>query len=136
VAYLSIEILSLEEQSKNLGQLLVDFSNEEITCWHLHSQPGELKLIISQHDLIKSQQIVTKHFQSPSVETYSAMISLVGNGTEQEQLTLFDEIDNRWDLELLSQSPHSLRMLVKESDIKSILVEMSERFNLCNTLHQ
>ena len=136
VAYLSIETLSLEEQSKNLGQLLVDLSNEDITCWHLHSQPGELKLIISQHDLIKSQQIIKIHFQTPNVETYSAMISLVGNGSEQEQLTLFDEIDNRWGLELLSQSPHSLRLLAKEKDIKSILAEMSDRFNLCNSLHQ
>jgi len=136
VAYLSIETLSLEEQSKNLGQLLVDLSNEDITCWHLHSQPGELKLIISQHDLIRSQQIITNHFQTPDVKTYSAMISLVGNGSEQEQLTLFDEIENIWDLQLLSQSPHSLRLLVKEKDIKSMLVEMSDRFNLCNSLHQ
>jgi len=136
VASLSIETLSLEEQSKNLGQLLVDFSNEDISCWHLHSQPGELRLIISQHDLIKSQQIVAKHFQTPAVETYSAMISLVGNGTEQQQMALFEEISNKWEFELLSKSPHSVRLLAKVNDIKSILVEMSKCYNLCNTLHQ
>jgi len=136
VASLSIETLSLEEQNKNLGQLLVDFSNEDISCWHLHSQPGELRLIISQHDLIKSQQIVAKHFQTPAVETYSAMISLVGNGTEQQQMALFEEISNKWEFELLSKSPHSVRLLAKVNDIKSILVEMSKCYNLCNTLHQ
>jgi aspartokinase len=115
---------------------LVDFSNEDISCWSLHSQPGELRLIISQHDLIKSQQIVAKHFQSPTVETYSAIISLVGNGTEQQQMALFEEISNKWEFELLSQSPHSVRLLAKDEDIKSILVEMSQNYNLCNNLHQ
>jgi aspartate kinase len=136
VASLSIGTLSLEAQNKNLGHLLVDFSNEDISCWSLHSQPGELRLIISQHDLIKSQQIVAKHFQSPTVETYSAIISLVGNGTEQQQMALFEEISNKWDFELLSQSPHSVRLLAKDEDIKSILVEMSQNYNLCNNLHQ
>ena len=136
VASLSIETLSLEAQSKNLGHLLVDFSNEDISCWNLDSQPGELRLIISQHDLIKSQQIVTKYFQSPTVEKFSAMISLVGNGTEQQQMALFEDISNKWEFELLSQSPHSVRLLAKVEDIKSILVEMSQCYNLCNTLHQ
>jgi aspartate kinase/aspartokinase/homoserine dehydrogenase 1 len=136
VAYLSIETLSLEEQSKNLGQLLVDLATEGITCWHIHSQPGELKIIISQHDIIKSKKIITTHFQTPTVEVYSAMISLIGNGNESEQLKLFDEIGNLFGLELLSQSPHSLRLLAKEINVNSLLVEMSERFHLCNTLHQ
>jgi aspartokinase len=136
VASLSIKTLSLEEQSKNLGRLLVDFSNENISCWHLHSQPGELRLIISQHDLIKSQEFVAKHFQSPKVETYSAMISLIGNGTEQEQRALFEEISKKWQFELLSQSPHSVRLLAKVDDIKTILAEMNQSYNLCNTLHQ
>jgi aspartokinase len=136
VASLSIKTLSLEEQSKNLGRLLVDFSNENISCWHLHSQPGELRIIISQHDLIKSQEFVAKHFQSPEVETYSAMISLIGNGTEQEQRALFEEISNKWQFELLSQSPHSVRLLAKVDDVKAILVEMNQSYNLCNTLHQ
>ena len=136
VASLSVKTLSLEEQSKNLGRLLVDFSNENISCWHLHSQPGELRLIISQHDLIKSQKFVAKHFQSPKVEKYSAMISLIGNGTEQEQIEFFEEISNKWQFELLSQSPHSVRLLAKVDDVKAILVEMNQSYNLCNTLHQ
>jgi hypothetical protein len=64
------------------------------------------------------------------------MISLVGNGTEQQQIALFEEISNKWEFELLSKSPHSVRLLAKVNDIKSILVEMSKCYNLCNTLHQ
>jgi len=136
VAYLSIETLSLEEQSKNFGQLLVDLATEGITCWHIHSQPGEVKIIISQYEIIQAIQIISKHFQTPKVDTYDAMISLVGNGTEDEQLMLFEQLGNRLGLELLSQSPHSVRLLAKEININSLLVELSELFNLCNTLHQ
>jgi hypothetical protein len=64
------------------------------------------------------------------------MISLIGNGTEQEQRALFEEISNKWQFELLSQSPHSVRLLAKVDDVKAILVEMNQSYNLCNTLHQ
>jgi hypothetical protein len=64
------------------------------------------------------------------------MISLIGNGTEQEQRTLFEEISNKWQFELLSQSPHSVRLLAKVDDVKAILVDMNQSYNLCNTLHQ
>lgn len=136
VASLSFETISLEEQSKNLGRLLVEFSKEDISCWHLHSQPGELRLIISLHDLNKSQQIIANHFQQPSVKTYSAMLSLVGNGSEDEQTELFKEISQNWQMELLSQSPHSLRILTQDRDIKALLAKMGDKFALCNNLHQ
>jgi len=51
-------------------------------------------------------------------------------------MAFFEEISNKWEFELLSQSPHSVRLLAKVEDIKAILVEMSQCYNLCNTLHQ
>lgn len=125
---------SLEQQSGRLGEVLVEMSEADISCWHLDTQPGEIRWIVSQHDAITAQAVVERHFGSTKMETYTAIVSLVGNreGANSGGFTSSDI--EHLEIEILSQAEHAVRLLTKTQNLVGLLQNLSQRYELKHTL--
>lgn len=126
---------SLEQQSRRLGEVLVNFAEAEIACWHLDAQPGEIRWIVSQHDADTACELIEKHFSESTSETFSAIVSLVGNRkTTQRGSYIRLEEAERLGVEVLSDTGHAVRMLTKTEDMAELLRQLSQRCGLKHAL--
>ena len=128
---------SLEQQSGQLGEVLVRFAEAEISCWHLDAQPGELRWIVSQHDSIHAQRLIEEHFGSTTIEPYTAIVSLVGNRDGNDLDGLRNQDLEELEIEVLSEAEHAIRLLTKRRNIVEVLHHLSQKYGLRQSLeHQ
>jgi hypothetical protein len=121
----------LEQQSRRLGEVLLQFDEEAIACWHLDSQPGDIRWIVSQHDSLIATRLIEAQFGPADLETHTAILSLVGN-REEPQEALNEERASAMGIEILSDTGHAVRMLTQTTDMVMLLKELSQ---LCNLKH-
>jgi hypothetical protein len=122
---------SLEQQSRRLGEVLLQFDEEAIACWHLDSQPGDIRWIVSQHDSLIATRLIEAQFGPADLETHTAILSLVGN-REEPQEALNEERASAMGIEILSDTGHAVRMLTQTTDMVMLLKELSQ---LCDLKH-
>ena len=120
---------SLEQQSRRLGEVLVQFDEEGIACWHLDPQPGDIRWIVSQHDSDKATILIEAQFGQASQQTYTAILSLVGN-REKAQEVLDVRGAEALGVEILSDTGHAVRLLAQTKDMSHLLHELSRQCNV------
>jgi aspartate kinase len=125
---------SLGQQSGKLGDILVDLDKAEIACWHLDAQPGELRWIVSQHDVEVARELIEKQFGTTETESFSAIISLVGNQFDAQREAWHSDESARLGIEVLSDTGHAVRMLTKNDDMVDLLHQLSQRCGLKHAL--
>jgi len=131
VASIRCQSKSLEQQSRRLGEVLVQFDQEGIACWHLDSQPGDIRWIVSQHDSSKAKRLIEDQFGQASQESHTALLSLVGN-REKAQEVLDARGAEALGVEILSDTGHAVRLLAQTKDMGQLLHELSRQ---CNVEH-
>ena len=131
VASIRCQSKSLEQQSRRLGEVLVQFDQEGIACWHLDSQPGDIRWIVSQHDSSKAKRLIEDQFGQASQESHTALLSLVGN-REMAQEVLDARGAEALGVEILSDTGHAVRLLAQTKDMGQLLHELSRQ---CNVEH-
>ena len=122
---------SLEQQSRRLGEVLVQFDEVGIACWHLDSQPGDIRWIVSQHSSDEAKRLIEAQFGTASQESYAALLSLVGN-REKTQEVLDARSAEALGVEILSDTGHAVRLLAQTKDMSQLLHELSRQ---CNVEH-
>jgi len=131
VASIRCQSKSLEQQSRRLGEVLVQFDEEGIACWHLDSQPGDIRWIVSQHDSSKAKRLIEDQFGRASQKSHTALLSLVGN-REKAQEVLDARGAEALGVEILSDTGHAVRLLAQTKDMGQLLHELSRQ---CNVEH-
>ena len=122
---------SLEQQSRRLGEVLVQFDEVGIACWHLDSQPGDIRWIVSQHNSDEAKRLIEAQFGTASQESYAALLSLVGNREKTQEV--FDARSAKaLGVEILSDTGHAVRLLAQTKDMSELLHELSRQ---CNVEH-
>ena len=122
ITRLTVNSSSLEVQSENLGRVLIELADRNISCWNLDSIPGQVSWIVSQHDLEKAKEIVTNHFSVPDVNEYGVMFSLVGNKLPNDSADILSSSTARQlGLEIVSTTDHAVRVISKRKDISTML---------------
>lgn len=122
---------SLEQQSRRLGEVLVQFDEVGIACWHLDSQPGDIRWIVSQHNSDEAKRLIEAQFGTASQESYAALLSLVGNREKTQEV--FDARSaEALGVEILSDTGHAVRLLAQTKDMSELLHELSRQ---CNVEH-
>ena len=118
------------ESSKSVGELLIRLNGKNITCWSLNYLPGKVELVVSQNKFNEAKGIISSIFDKMEIMDYPALISLIGYlEIENLKFNLLAKIELNDDLIVLSKTPHSIQLLCKNDDIKSILVKLSKLVN-------
>ena len=139
VASITAESSSLEIQSRHLGEFLLELNEAEVSCWDLESQPSELTLVVSQHDLELAKDIALRHFSDISVDYHSAIISLVGTSLDNDNERFISKLNSLEEqgqdgvitsMTLLKSGPYSIRFLVNTDNIPALLAKLAENFSV------
>jgi aspartokinase len=115
------------DSSKSVGELLIQLNQKDITCWSLNYLPSKVELVISQNKFNHAKEIIYSIFEKMKSNDYPALISLIGNlELEEFEFSLLSKMKLNQELSVLSKTPHSIQLLCKNDNIKSILEELSK----------
>jgi hypothetical protein len=115
------------DSSKSVGELLIQLNEKDITCWSLNYLPSKVELVISQNKFNDAKDIIYSIFEKMKPKDYPALISLIGClELENLESNLLTKMNLSEDLTVLSKTPHSIQLLCKNDNIKSVLEKLSK----------
>ncbi|MEC8242267.1 MAG: hypothetical protein VX023_00925 [Candidatus Thermoplasmatota archaeon] len=126
IAKITAEIGDVEQQSKVLGQILLNLDKENITCWSVESSPTTIEIVVSQQQLTIAEKIVDNLLGISSVDYYSCLISFIGTN---DLSVVHDRLKNTnveySDLEYLNSTKLSVQFIANTDDIKLLMKQLS-----------
>jgi aspartokinase len=117
----------IENQSKKLGQVLIELDNKNITCWSIKSNPSSVDIVVSQQQSTLAQKIISKSFPVSNTTNHSCLISFIG--TDDKNL-----VDKKIDyvkratakVSYLNCTELSVQYIADTLDIKKLMKELSQ----------
>ena len=115
------------DSSKSVGELLIQLNEKDIICWSLNYLPSKVELVISQNKFNDAKDIIYSIFEKMKAKDYPALISLIGClELEKLESNLLTKMKLSEDLTVLSKTQHSIQLLCKNENIKSVLEKLSK----------
>ena len=127
IAKITAEVGDYTNQSKILGQILIQLDQENITCWSVQSSPSKIDIVVSQQQLQTVESIIDKKLHISNVEFYSCLISFIGTNNKDIIDERLSNINSR-DIELtyLNSTNLSVQYIANTEDIKKLMKSLSQ----------
>ena len=127
IVKITAEVGDYTNQSKILGQILIQLDQENITCWSVKSSPSKIDIVVSQQQLQTVESIIGKKLQISNVEFYSCLISFIGTNNKQIIDERLSNINSREiELTYLNSTNLSVQYIANTEDIKKLMKSLSQ----------
>ena len=127
VAKITAEIGDIANQTKVLGQILIQLDQENITCWSVKSSPSKVDFVVSQQELSSTERVIEKNLPIANIEYYSCLISFIGTNKREivdERMSKMNSIDT--ELSYLDSTDLSIQYVCNTNDIKGLMNSLSK----------
>ncbi len=126
IAKITVDTAGIDNQSKLLGQILIDLDKENITCWSVESSQSKIEIVVSQQQLTITENVVSSRLEISNVELYSCLISFIGTNdiavVEEKLNKTNTEYTN---LEYLNSTKLSVQYVANTENIKQLMKRLS-----------
>ena len=126
IAKVTVDTAGIDNQSKLLGQILIDLDKENITCWSVESSQSTIEIVVSQQQLTITENVVSSRLEISNVELYSCLISFIGTNdiavVEEKLNKTNTEYTN---LEYLNSTKLSVQYVANTENIKQLMKRLS-----------
>ena len=127
VAKITAEIGDIANQTKLLGQILIELDQENITCWSVKSSPSKVDFVVSQQELSSTERVIEKNLPIANIEYYSCLISFIGTNKREiidDRMSKMNSIDT--ELSYLDSTEFSIQYVCNTDDIKHLMNYLSK----------
>ena len=127
VAKITAEIGDIANQTKVLGQILIELDQENITCWSVKSSPSKVDFVVSQQELSSTERVIEKNLPIANIEYYSCLISFIGTNKREiidDRMSKMNSIDT--ELSYLDSTEFSIQYVCNTDDIKHLMNSLSK----------
>tara|TARA_B100001250_G_scaffold413205_1_gene446572 strand:- start:537 stop:1859 length:1323 start_codon:yes stop_codon:yes gene_type:complete len=127
ISCIVLESGHLENQSKTLGQILIQLDDSNITCWSVKSNPSSIDIVVSQQHSGIAEKIINDSIPIKNIENYSCLISFVGTN-DKKMISKRIGMLNLNDLEMiyLNSTDISVQYLGNTEDINKLMLDLSK----------
>ena len=117
----------IEDQSKKLGQVLIELDNNNITCWSIKSNPSSVDIVVSQQQSTLAHKIISKSLPVSNTTNYSCLISFIGTNDKNLVNKKIDYITQiSTEMSYLNCTELSVQYIADTRDIKKLMKDLSQ----------
>ena len=117
----------IEDQSKKLGQVLIELDNKNITCWSIKSNPSSVDIVVSQQQSALAHKIISKSLPISNTTNHSCLISFIGTNDKDLVNKKMDYVTQfSTEMSYLNCTELSVQYIADTSDIKKLMQELSQ----------
>lgn len=117
----------IEDQSKKLGQVLIELDNKNITCWSIKSNPSSVDIVVSQQQSTLARQIISKSLPISNTTNHSCLISFIGTDDKNLVNKKIDYVtQSSAEMSYLNCTELSVQYLANTVDIKKLMKDLSQ----------
>ena len=117
----------IEDQSKKLGQVLIELDNKNITCWSIKSNPSSVDIVVSQQQSALAHKIISKSLPISNTTNHSCLISFIGTNDKELVNKKMDYVTQvSTEMSYLNCTELSVQYIADTSDIKKLMQDLSQ----------
>ena len=117
----------IEDQSKKLGQVLIELDNNNITCWSIKSNPSSVDIVVSQQQSALAHKIIRKSLPVSNTTNHSCLISFIGTSEKDLVNKKIDYITQfSTEMSYLNCTELSVQYIADTRDIKKLMKDLSQ----------
>jgi aspartokinase len=117
----------IEDQSKKLGQVLIELDNKNITCWSIKSNPSSVDIVVSQQQSTLAHKIISKSLPVSNTTNHSCLISFIGTDDKNLVNKKIDYVtQSSAEMSYLNCTELSVQYLANTVDIKKLMKDLSQ----------
>lgn len=117
----------IEDQSKKLGQVLIELDNKNITCWSIKSNPSSVDIVVSQQQSALAHNIIRKSLPVSNTTNHSCLISFIGTSDKDLVNKKIDYVTQvSTEMSYLNCTELSVQYIADTRDIKKLMQDLSQ----------
>ena len=117
----------IEDQSKKLGQVLIELDNNNITCWSIKSNPSSVDIVVSQQQSALAHKIIRKSLPVSNTTNHSCLISFIGTSDNDLVNKKIDYVTQfSTEMSYLNCTELSVQYIADTRDIKKLMKDLSQ----------
>ena len=117
----------IEDQSKKLGQVLIELDNNNITCWSIKSNPSSVDIVVSQQQSALAHKIIRKSLPVSNTTNHSCLISFIGTNDKDLVNKKIDYVTQvSTEMSYLNCTELSVQYIADTRDIKKLMKDLSQ----------
>lgn len=117
----------IEDQSKKLGQVLIELDNNNITCWSIKSNPSSVDIVVSQQQSALAHKIIRKSLPVSNTTNHSCLISFIGTSDKNLVNKKIDYVTQfSTEMSYLNCTELSVQYIADTRDIKKLMKDLSQ----------
>ncbi len=117
----------IEDQSKKLGQVLIELDNNNITCWSIKSNPSSVDIVVSQQQSALAHKIIRKSLPVSNTTNHSCLISFIGTSDKDLVNKKIDYVTQfSTEMSYLNCTELSVQYIADTRDIKKLMKDLSQ----------
>ena len=117
----------IEDQSKKLGQVLIELDNNNITCWSIKSNPSSVDIVVSQQQSALAHKIIRKSLPVSNTTNHSCLISFIGTSDKDLVNKKIDYVTQfSTEMSYLNCTELSVQYIADTRDIKKLMQDLSQ----------
>lgn len=117
----------IEDQSKKLGQVLIELDNNNITCWSIKSNPSSVDIVVSQQQSALAHKIIRKSLPVSNTTNHSCLISFIGTSDKDLVNKKIDYVTQfSTEMSYLNCTELSVQYIADTRDIKNLMKDLSQ----------
>ena len=117
----------IEDQSKKLGQVLIELDNKNITCWSIKSNPSSVDIVVSQQQSALAHNIIRKSLPVSNTTNHSCLISFIGTSDKDlvnKKIDYATQVST--EMSYLKCTELSVQYIADTRDIKKLMQDLSQ----------
>ena len=127
ISCITAQSSDIEDQSKKLGQVLIELDNKNITCWSMKSNPSSVDIVVSQQQSALAYEIINESLPVSNTTNHSCLISFIGTDDKNLVNKKIDYVTQASaDMSYLNCTELSVQYIADTVDIKKLMKDLSQ----------